>query len=275
MSTPTLAFIGAGNMASAILKGLIQQGQPQDSIRVCDPSIEQLTKLQADYPKLIVTQDNAEGIADADVVVLAVKPQIMAAVCEPLLKAVPEFANKLIVSVAAGISIERFNQVLGAKRVVRTMPNTPCLIGQGMTGLYAQDEVSAEDKALAESLMQAVGETAWVNHESEMNQVIAASGSAPAYFFLFLRAMQRSLEKMGMEPETARAMAQQAGIGTCQLAASQPDRSLTELTAQVTSKGGTTAKAVEVFENNDDLDQLVDAALKACVARAEEMEKQL
>lgn len=272
MPSPTLAFIGAGNMASAILKGLIEQGHPQESIRVCDPSQEQLSKLQADYPQLVVTQDNVEGVKGADVVLLAVKPQIMAAVCDPLVAAAPEVADKLIVSVAAGISIERLQALLKSQRIVRTMPNTPCLIGQGMTGLYAQESVSAEDRSLAESLMQAVGKTGWVNQESEMNQVIAASGSAPAYFFLFLRAMQRSLEKMGMDPETARQMAQQAGVGTCQLAASQPEKSLTELTAQVTSKGGTTAKAVEVFEN-DGLDELVDAALKACVARAEEMEK--
>ena len=271
MSHPTLAFIGAGNMATAIIKGLIKNGQPQHLVRVCDPSAEQLAKLQADYPQLITTQINAEGVTGADLVVLAVKPQVMAEVCEPLLQAVPELAEKLIVSVAAGISVARLQGLLNAKRIVRTMPNTPCLIGQGMTGLFADANVSPADKHQAEQLMLAVGKTAWVNSEAAMNQVIAASGSAPAYFFLFLRAMQRSLENMGMDAETARQLVQQAGVGSCQLAVSQPDKSLTELTTQVTSKGGTTAEAVGVFETQG-LDELVDAAMKACVARAEEME---
>ena len=209
MSHPTLAFIGAGNMATAIIKGLIKNGQPQHLVRVCDPSAEQLAKLQADYPQLITTQINAEGVTGADLVVLAVKPQVMAEVCEPLLQAVPELAEKLIVSVAAGISVARLQGLLNAKRIVRTMPNTPCLIGQGMTGLFADANVSPADKHQAEQLMLAVGKTAWVNSEAAMNQVIAASGSAPAYFFLFLRAMQRSLENMGMDAETARQLVQQ------------------------------------------------------------------
>lgn len=268
----TLAFIGAGNMASAILKGLIEQGQPQDNIRVCDPSEEQLAKLKADYPNLITTTNNVEGVQGADVVVLAVKPQIMADVCQPLLAQVPELAEKLVISVAAGISVVRLENLLKGSRIIRTMPNTPCLIGQGMTGLYAKASVNTEDRAQAEALMQAVGKTAWVKEETEMNQVIAASGSAPAYFFLFMQAMQRSVEAMGMDANTAREFVQQAAVGSCQLAASKPDVSFTELTAQVTSKGGTTAQAVAAFAAGN-LDALVDTAMQACVARAEEMEK--
>ncbi|MBW8192661.1 pyrroline-5-carboxylate reductase [Neiella marina] len=269
-----IAFIGAGNMAGAILKGLIQQGHPAQQVHVSDLDEPKLNALAAEFTGLNTYTDNAACIANADVVVLAVKPQLMAAVCEPLLAAQPSLANKLIVSVAAGIKVARLREMLGnAQRVVRTMPNTPCLIGQGMTGLYADEQVSETDRNAAQTLMQAVGKTAWVESEAGLNHVIAASGSAPAYFFMFMDAMQKSVEAMGLDAVSARQFVQQAAIGSSQLAASQMDKSFTELTAQVTSKGGTTAEAVATFKDGD-LAGLVDQALRNCVARAEQMEKQ-
>ncbi|WP_285817599.1 pyrroline-5-carboxylate reductase [Echinimonas agarilytica] len=272
---PIVTFIGAGNMASAIFKGLIKQGHPADRIRVSNRSQGKLDALKQEFPTLHVSTNNAEAVADADVVVLAVKPQMMEDMLKPLTTEVAGFDQKLFVSVAAGISIARLQSMLnGAKRIVRTMPNTPSLIGLGMTGLFAQIDTSDADKNLADSLMAAVGKTAWVSQEAEINQVIAAAGSSPAYFFMFMNAMQKSLEGMGMDSQTARKLVEQAAIGSSQLAAHQSDKTLTELTQQVTSKGGTTAQAVATFENGD-LAGLVDQAMQACVARAEEMEKLL
>ncbi|MBD1388727.1 pyrroline-5-carboxylate reductase [Neiella sp. HB171785] len=268
-----IAFIGAGNMASAILKGLIKQGKPAAQVHVSDPDSDKLAALADEFPGLNTYTNNAQCVASADAVVLAVKPQLMATVCEPLLSEQPELANKLIVSVAAGIKVARLRALLGnAKRVVRTMPNTPCLIGQGMTGLYADEQVSDADRDTAAALMQAVGKTAWVGSEAGLNLVIAASGSAPAYFFMFMEAMQKSVEAMGLDADTARQFVQQAAIGSSHLAASEMSKSFTELTAQVTSKGGTTAEAVATFKEQD-LAGLVDQAMRACVARAEEMEQ--
>lgn len=268
-----IAFIGAGNMASAILKGLIQQGKPANQVHVSDPDSDKLAALAAEFTGLNTYTDNALCVANADTVVLAVKPQLMEVVCQPLLEAQPELASKLIVSVAAGIKVARLREMLGnAQRIVRTMPNTPCLIGQGMTGLYADNAVTEADRAAAAALMAAVGKTAWVDTEAGLNLVIAASGSAPAYFFMFMDAMQKSVEAMGLDADTARQFVQQAAIGSSHLAAAELDKSFTELTAQVTSKGGTTAQAVATF-NEGDLAGLVDQAMRNCVARAEEMEQ--
>ena len=263
-----LAFIGAGNMAGAILKGLVEQGYGAENIQVSDLNVEQVNKLQSQYPALKIGTDNAQAVAEAEVVILAVKPQVMSEVCKTL-----EIGNKLVISIAAGISVARLEELTGASRVVRVMPNTPCLIGKGMSGLFAKNSVNQADKDQAQALMSAVGKTAWVSEESQMNAVIAASGSAPAYFFLFMQAMQKSAETMGLSAEAAREFVQQAAVGSCMLAAQNSTVSFEELTAQVTSKGGTTAKAVDAFAAGD-LNKLVDCAMQACVARAQEMESQ-
>jgi pyrroline-5-carboxylate reductase len=197
---------------------------------------------------------------------------MMAQVCLPLQEQV-DFSGKLVLSIAAGILVSRFYQMLGeGLNIVRIMPNTPSLVGKGMSGLYAPEQVSQQDRDYTSDLMSSVGKVCWVDDENGINGVIAAAGSAPAYFFLFMDAMQQEAERMGFSSQAARDLVQQAAIGAAALAAANPEISLTTLREQVTSKGGTTAEALRVF-NEQRLPETVAKAMQAAVSRAQEMEK--
>ncbi len=267
-----IAFIGAGNMTRSIISGLIKNGYPATSITASNPSTPKLDALNADFG-INTTQDNNQATASAEVVVLAVKPQLMQQVCAAL-AADGSLDGKLFVSIAAGINTNRLKQMLGGEyAVVRTMPNTPSALALGMTGLYADSLVTDSDKDFAGDLMSQVGEIAWVEKESMINGVIAAAGSSPAYFFLFLEAMQNEAIKQGFEPETARKLVQQAMLGSAQMVVDNPQLELSELRKQVTSKGGTTAKAVESLQTQG-LEQIVSTAMQAAITRAEQMSEQ-
>ena len=273
MQQKKLAFIGAGNMTRSIISGLIQSGYDKSNILASNPSTPKLDKLKDEFG-INVTQSNDEACQFADAIVLAVKPQMMGDMLGEL-KASNDFSGKLFLSIAAGLTVERLQAMLGGEYpVVRVMPNTPSLIGKGMSGLYADDTVSRDDKDYADDVMSAVGETVWVNEEDGINGVIAAAGSSPAYFFLFLQAMQEESMRMGFDKETARAMVQQAMLGAAEMVCHNPDIELSELRAQVTSKGGTTAAAVNTLID-EGLQGTVSHAMQAAVARAEEMAKQL
>ncbi|GAA4875540.1 pyrroline-5-carboxylate reductase [Ferrimonas pelagia] len=266
-----IAFIGAGNMARSIISGLVSNGYPADRIIAANPSQPKLDALAADFA-IQSTNDNLLACQQADVIVLGVKPQLMAQVCEPL--SALDLSGKLVLSIAAGVTCDSLQRYLKqAISLVRTMPNTPSLLGLGMTGLYAEASVAEADRAFAGQLMAAVGEIIWLAQESDIDQVIACAGSSPAYFFLFMEAMQQAAVKMGVTTEDARAMIQQAAIGAAAMAKQNPQWSLAELRTQVTSKGGTTAKAIETFEQQD-LRASVDDAMNAAVKRAQEMAKQ-
>ncbi|KAA8997746.1 pyrroline-5-carboxylate reductase [Affinibrenneria salicis] len=265
-----IAFIGAGNMAQAIIAGLIAGGYPAGLISVCAPSATRREALVARYG-VNGSDDNVGCARAADVVVLAVKPQLMAEVCAPLQQNV-DFGAKLVLSIAAGVSIARFRALLGEPlNIVRVMPNTPSLVGKGMSGLYAPEEVSRDDREFSAALMGSVGEVCWVGQEEAINGVIAAAGSAPAYFFLFMEAMQQEAERMGFDAATARLLVQQAASGAAALVEASPDTPLSTLRENVTSRGGTTAQALQVF-NERQLPQTVADAMRAAVARAREME---
>ncbi|AIK15396.1 pyrroline-5-carboxylate reductase [Pectobacterium atrosepticum] len=270
MQQRKIAFIGAGNMAQAIIAGLVNGGYPAQHISVCAPSGKNRDALAAQYG-VISSADNARCAQEADVIVLAVKPQMMATVCEPLHEQV-NFAGKLVLSIAAGINIARFQALLGEPlNIVRIMPNTPSLVGKGMSGMYAPASVSQDDKDFTAQLMQSVGKICWVDSESGINGVIAAAGSAPAYFFLFMEAMQQEAIRQGFDQETARLLVQQAASGAAALVEANPDTPLSTLRENVTSKGGTTAEALRVF-NEQQLTQTVAEAMQAAIARAQEME---
>lgn len=271
MEQKKIAFIGAGNMASSIIGGLIQTGYDKANIIASDPSDENRAKITASFAIKTET-DNAAAIAWADVVVLAVKPQIMAAVCEDIAARSGQLEQKLWVSIAAGVSIERFHGLLGSVPVVRTMPNTPALLGQGATGLFASEQVSSSDKTFAGELMSAVGVTTWVEQEAQINAVTAASGSGPAYFFLFMEAMQQAALELGLNEQQARALVQQTALGSAQMVINNPDLDLATLRANVTSKGGTTAEAIRTFMEQD-LSTTVKQAMTAAADRGAEMEK--
>lgn len=267
----TLAFIGAGNMSRSIIAGLIQAGYPAGRIIAANPSRPKLDEL-ADQFGIRITQNNAEAAREADVIVLAVKPQLMAAMLEALVAELGSLAGKLLISIAAGIKVERLQEMAGGhSRIIRTMPNTPSLLGLGMTGLYAPTGINQADRDFAEQMMQAVGKTLWVAQESGINGVIAAAGSAPAYFFLFMQGIAEEAEAMGFSPEQARLLVQQTALGAAAMVEQNPELSLQALREQVTSKGGTTAEAVKTFQEQG-LKPLTSRAMQAAVTRAAEME---
>lgn len=268
MATATLTFIGAGNMAASILGGLLASGYPAASLRAADPlpaSHERLRQLG----DLSLHTDNAEACDGADVVILAVKPQIMDQAMTEIREAVAS-AGALVISIAAGTTLAAIQGKLGAQTpVVRCMPNTPALVGAGATALYASPEVSPAQRQLAETVLGAVGITRWVPREADLDAVTALSGSGPAYFFLFTEALINSACDMGLDRETATALAQQTALGAARMAL-EGDADLVELRRRVTSPGGTTERAVECFER-EGLRQRVSHAMNAARQRAKEM----
>ncbi|QLQ94704.1 MULTISPECIES: pyrroline-5-carboxylate reductase [Providencia] len=266
-----IAFIGAGNMAQAIITGLVNHGYPASMITVCSPTPVRRDKLAEQYG-IISRHDNLAAVQAADVIMLAVKPQMMKEVCEPL-QQVTNFDQKLVLTIAAGIPAERYNEYLAHPlNLVRIMPNTPSLVGKGVSGLFAQGQVSEQDKKFAQELMQSVGTTIWCQKEQEINNIIAITGSSPAYFFLFMEAMQQKAQQLGYDSVQARELVLNAIEGSVELAKSQSDTAFSTLREQVTSKGGTTAMALEQFYNGN-LPQTVANAMQSAIDRAKEMEK--
>jgi pyrroline-5-carboxylate reductase len=264
-----IAFIGAGNMSRSIISGLVSSGYPAELISASNPSLPKLEALKKDFA-INITQDNHQAVAQSEAVVLAVKPQFMKLMCADLSEHA-ELQGKLFISIAAGIPLQRLQQMLGGDyTVIRTMPNTPSSIGRGMTGLYAQPSTDKADRDYAGDLMQQVGEIAWVDSEDMIDGVIAAAGSSPAYFFLFLEAMEKEALRQGFDKATARLMVQQAMLGTAEMVCHNPQLELSELRTQVTSKGGTTAQAIAHFQQHD-LENIVAGAMQAAVKRAKEM----
>jgi pyrroline-5-carboxylate reductase len=251
-----LAFIGGGNMAAALIGGLRKRGLSGERFIVADPSAGQRQRFAEQG--IAATADNVAAVQAADVVVLAVKPQQMRSAAQglaPHLRA----SRPLVISVAAGIPHAALARWFGPDMaVVRTMPNRPALNGFGATGLYAPAGVGAAARALAESIMAAVSATVWVEHESQMDTVTALSGSGPAYFFLFMEALEAAAQERGLPAEIAHRLTLETAFGAAQMARHSPD-TLATLREQVTSKGGTTAAALQVLDA---------AGLRAIVAHA-------
>ena len=260
-----ITFIGAGNMARSLIAGLIEDNAAVD-ITVADPSEEQLDVIRGQWPKCLTTTDNLQAVSQADLIVLAVKPQIMQLVCEGLSAAVQD-RKPLFMSIAAGVSESSLSQWLGGLLpVVRCMPNTPALVQSGMSGLYANSRVSREQRSIAESVMRSVGMVLWFDDEDKLHAVTAVSGSGPAYFFLVMEAMQRSAEGFGLTKEEARLLVLQTAFGAAKLALESKD-SAAELRLQVTSKGGTTEAAIAQLQAAG-LEATFDDALKAAAQRS-------
>jgi pyrroline-5-carboxylate reductase len=272
MKEKTIAFIGAGNMAGALIRGLLQDCHPAERIIAVDPDRQKLDVFSSESG-INCTTDNAAAVSAADIVVLAVKPQIVASVAQDLASAVQK-QQPLVISVAAGIRIEHLQHWLGPDcAIVRTMPNTPAMLQAGATGLFASDRVSEEQRSLAESLMRAVGITIWVEHEGLIDAVTALSGSGPAYFFLFMEQMIRSARKLGLGDEEATLLTLQTALGAARMALESDDSPAT-LRAKVTSPGGTTEQAIRVFEQ-EGLERIVKQAMTAARDRSIELSSQL
>lgn len=264
----TITFIGAGNMARSLIAGLIQD-KADVRLRVADPDQHQLDAIRKHWPDVLATTDNLEAMQGADVVVLAVKPQVMGEVVGSL-QDIAQRGRPLFVSIAAGIREEALNRWLGGNLpIVRCMPNTPALVQCGATGLYANAQVSEDQRSLAESILRAVGVTLWFEEESKLDAVTAISGSGPAYFFLVMEAMQAAAEKLGIRTEDAHLLIVQTALGAARLALESDDPPA-ELRRKVTSKGGTTAAALQVL-NDGGLADLFDKALQAAESRSREL----
>jgi pyrroline-5-carboxylate reductase len=241
-----LAFIGGGNMAAALISGLLKRGLQPGECVVADPSPEQRDRLTRELG-IAATDDNAFAVRGANVVVLAVKPQQMRAVAKGL---APHLAPSppLLMSVAAGIAHASLSRWFGpTAAIVRCMPNRPALNGFGATGMYAPAGLSAAHRSLAQSIMTAVGTAVWVEQESQMDTVTALSGSGPAYFFLFMEALEAAAHARGLPREIAHRLTLETAYGAAQMARQSPE-SLATLREQVTSKGGTTAAALQVLD---------------------------
>lgn len=270
MSNTRIAFIGAGNMAASLIGGLRAQGVEASMIRASAPGAETRERIATEHG-IQVFADNAETIEGADVVVLAVKPQMMKAVCQALKPSLKP--QQLIVSVAAGITCASLTQWLGEPPVVRCMPNTPSLLRQGASGLFANDRVSPAQREQAEHLLSAVGIAVWVEQEQHMDAVTAVSGSGPAYFFLMIEAMTAAGVKLGLPQDVARTLTLQTALGAAFMATGS-DVEASELRRRVTSPGGTTAAAIQAFQQGG-FEALVQTALEAARHRSAEMAEQL
>lgn len=268
MNNTILSFIGGGNMAGSLIGGLIADGWNPSSIRVADTDTRQLQRLSQRFP-IETTSDNNQAVEGADVVVLAVKPQVMEGVAGALAASVST-GQPLVISIAAGITETTLRRWLGDKTaIVRSMPNTPALVQSGATGLYANPFVTAEQRSIAESILRAVGLVTWVDDESMMDAVTALSGSGPAYIFLFIEALQASGRELGLADETAYLLALQTVFGAAKMALESQEDAAT-LRQRVTSPGGTTERAINTFQEGG-FEKLVSKALHAAAERSREL----
>lgn len=263
-----ISFIGGGNMAQALIGGLISQGLPATRITVSDP-VEKVRSLLAEK-EVNVTDDNIAAIKDADIVLFAVKPQVLAGVLKPLQGLLD---GKLVISIVAGAEIATLSALLGTDRIVRVMPNTPALVQTGAHGLFANAEVSNDDRELASQVLASTGLTIWVNSEAQIDAVTAVSGSGPAYFFYMMESMIRAGKNLGLDEKVATALTLQTALGAAQMAITSSNTPA-ELRKNVTSPNGTTQAALEVFDRAQ-ISQNIQAALAAAQKRSQELAQEL
>ena len=264
-----ICFIGGGNMAQALIGGLLSRGLPTTRITVSDP-VEQIRHV-LEEKGIQTTADNLEAIKNADVVVLAVKPQVLATVLQPLKGLL---SDKLVISIIAGAEIQTISDLIGgSQRIVRVMPNTPALVQTGAHGIYASEAVGKQDRELSSQILAATGLTIWLDNEAQIDAVTAVSGSGPAYFFYLMESMIRAGKNLGLEEKVATALTLQTALGAAQMAITSSN-SPTELRKNVTSPNGTTQAALEVFDRAQ-ISQNIQAALAAAQKRSQELAQEL
>lgn len=267
-----ISFIGAGNMATAIMSGLIEQGVPAANILASEPDSEKLNTLHT-VLGIQITTDNLLAAAEADVIILSVKPQILQKVCEPLSEILDSRAC-MTISIAAGIEMKSLETWLGSNQaIVRCMPNTPAQVLEGASGLFANPQVTAAQRALAESIFTTIGRAQWVTEETLMHAVTALSGSGPAYFFLMIASMAEAGVKQGLSEETAKTLAAQTALGAAKMVI-ESELNPQKLKQNVMSPGGTTERAISILEGENregNLPELCDKAIAAATARSKEL----
>ncbi len=268
MTQTKIAFIGAGNMATSLIGGLLKNGYDASCIYACDPDAQKLKSLEEKLA-INISTDNLTAVSQADILVFAVKPNEIKTICENLKNII--FKNKpLIISIAAGIPTQKISAYLNADiPLVRCMPNTPALVGTGATVLFATNNVTEQQKNVAESILRAVGITIWVTQETLIDSATALSGSGPGYFFLIMEILEKIGIQMGLEPKAAHLLTLQTALGAAKLAI-ESDSSLEKLRQQVTSAGGTTEAGLNVFKQRD-IERIFTEAVFAAKMRASEL----
>ena len=264
-----ICFIGGGNMAQALIGGLLSRGLPTTRITVSDP-VEKIRHV-LEEKGIQTTADNLEAIKNADVVVLAVKPQVLATVLQPLKGLL---SDKLVISIIAGAEIQTISDLIGgSQRIVRVMPNTPALVQPGAHGISPSDAVGKQARELTSQTLAAPGLTIWLDNEAQIDAVTAVSGSGPAYFFYMMESMIRAGKNLGLEEKVATALTLQTALGAAQMAITSSN-SPSELRKNVTSPNGTTQAALEVFDRAQ-ISQNIQAALAAAQKRSQELAQEL
>ena len=271
-SQPNICFIGAGNMASSLIGGLVANQFPAQNLIAYDINTERLQYIQHHFA-IQTDTDQQHAMARADIVILAVKPQVMQQLCKGLATGIAGLVTKpLIMSIAAGVRAGDINRWLGGNlAIVRCMPNTPALVKLGASALYANERVTSTQQQQAEQILQSTGVTVWVDVESQLDAVTAISGSGPAYFFLFIEALQNAAIELGLNSETGALLARQTALGASTMAL---DQDVVKLRQQVTSKGGTTEQAIASFTANN-FTRIVLDATRAAHKRSQQLADQL
>jgi pyrroline-5-carboxylate reductase len=263
-----IGFIGGGNMTRSIIGGLITNEISPNLIKISDPDPGQRDRLIAQFG-ITATQENREVAEDADVVVLAVKPQVLRRATGPIGDLVRD-RNLLVISIAAGVRIEDISSWLGGHTaIVRVMPNTPALVGSGASALFAPPSITEAQRDTAESILRAVGITVWLTNEDQIDTVTALSGSGPAYFFYLMEAMEATACKLGLTPKMARLLTLETAIGAARLAL-ESSEDLSSLRKRVTSPGGTTERAIEIFDQAE-TDKTIERAISSAAVRSREL----
>ena len=272
LNNKKISFIGGGNMAQALISGLISCGVKPESITVADPSADIRQQLEAKGLNTVdPTADATAAVIGADLVVLAVKPQVMKAVVSGFTEVLDK---QLLISVAAGLSTDILSAMLGGyQNIVRAMPNTPAMIQMGATGLYATDSITEQQKELATAAMEASGLVMWVDNEEHMHAVTAVSGSAPAYVFYFIESMVSAAVAQGLDQEQASKLAIQTVMGAAKMVMDSIDAP-SELRRKVTSPNGTTQAAIESMQANE-IGRQIGEAMQACYDRSQALSEEM
>jgi len=266
-----IGFIGAGNMAYALIKGLLNNGFDANQINISDPNEELLQSRESEL-EVTTYSDNTSLLSNSDIIFFAVKPQVLSSVCLELKGVVK--SKHLFVSIVAGIRSSDINRWLGGNfALIRTMPNTPALFQTGVTGLFANELVNNEQKSLVSSILSSVGECFWVDEEKLIDAITAISGSGPAYFFLLMQSMTQAGMALGLDEETANSLSIQTAYGAS-LMANKTGKDSRTLRAEVTSPNGTTQSAIESFQDQN-FEGIVANATRAAYDRARELSNEL
>ena len=266
-----IGFIGAGNMAYALIKGLLNNGFDANQINISDPNEELLLNRESEL-KVTTYSDNTSLLSNSDIIFFAVKPQVLSSVCLELKGVVK--SKHLFVSIVAGIRSSDINRWLGGNfALIRTMPNTPALFQTGVTGLFANELVNNEQKSLVSSILSSVGECFWVDEEKLIDAITAISGSGPAYFFLLMQSMTQAGMALGLDEETANSLSIQTAYGAS-LMANKTGKDSRTLRTEVTSPNGTTQSAIESFQDQN-FEGMVANATRAAYDRARELSNDL